>query len=146
MTERRRASLVRSWRAARLRSVRSWTWPKKPRWRPSASCSRGGADEQVEAGPVGPPAAPLDLEGRLGALGGRGPAQVGQDRVAPGLGQVADGAVQQLGLGTAQELAQGAVDPQEAPVEPDKRHPDRGLVETKAEVHPAPLALTLSDE
>src|SRR5215217_4138207 len=52
---------------------------------------QGGADEQVEASPVGPPAAPLDLEGRLGALGGRGPAQVGQDRVVPGLGQVADG-------------------------------------------------------
>jgi hypothetical protein len=38
------------------------------------------------------------------------------------------------------------VDPQEAPVQSDKRHPDRGLVETEAEVHLAPLALTLSDE
>ena len=107
---------------------------------------QGGADEQVEAGPVGPPAAPLDLEGGLGALAGRGPAQVGQDRVVPGLGQVGDGAVQQLGLGAAQELAQGTVDAQEAAVQADQRHPDGGLVETEAEVHLAPLALTLSDE
>jgi hypothetical protein len=107
---------------------------------------QGRADEQVEAGPVGPPAAPLDLEGGLGALAGRGPAQVGQDRVVPGLGQVGDGAVQQLGLGAAQELSQGTVDAQEAAVQADQRHPDGGLVEAEAEVHLAPLALTQSDE
>jgi hypothetical protein len=98
----------------------------------------GRAAEQVEAGAVGPPAAPLHLEGRLGTLGGRGPAQVGQDRVVAGLGQVGDGAVQQLGLGVAEELAGGAVDAQEAAVQADQRHPDGGLVETEAEIHPAP--------
>jgi hypothetical protein len=107
---------------------------------------QGRADEQVEAGPVGPQAAPLDLEGRLAALAGRGPAEVGQDRVVPWLGQVADGAVQQLGLGTAEELAQGAVDAQEAAVQADQRHPDGGLDETEAEVHLAPLASPHSDE
>ena len=99
---------------------------------------QGGADEQVEAGAVGPPAAPLDLEGGLlGALGGRHAAQVGQHRVLPGLGQVGDGAVQELGLGAAEELAEGAVDAQEAAVQADQRHPDGGLVEAEAEVHPA---------
>src|SRR5215217_8358909 len=49
---------------------------------------QGGADEQVEASPAGPPAAPLDLEAGLGALGGGGPAQVPEHRVVAGLGQV----------------------------------------------------------
>jgi hypothetical protein len=82
MTERRRASLVRSCRAARLRSVRSWTWRR----------SRGAA------------------------------------------------------LGADEELAQGLVDAQEPAVQADQWHPDGGLVEAEAEVHPAPLALTRSDE
>ena len=76
---------------------------------------------------------------------GGGPGQVGQDRVAV-LGQVADGAVQQLGLGAAEELAQGPVDPLKAAVQADQRHPDGGLVEAEAEVHPAPLARTVSEE
>jgi hypothetical protein len=99
---------------------------------------QGRADQDFQAGPVGPPAAPLDLEAGLGPLGGRGPAHVPQHRVVPGVGQVGDGAVQQLGLGAAEELAQGAVDAQEAAVQADQRHPDGRLVETEAEVHPAP--------
>jgi hypothetical protein len=37
---------------------------------------QGGADEQVQARAVGPPAAPLDLEAGLAALGRGGPAQI----------------------------------------------------------------------
>jgi hypothetical protein len=103
-------------------------------------------DEQVQAGAVGPPAAPLNLEAGLGALGRGGPAQVPQDRVVAGLGQVGDGAVQQLGLGAAEQLAQGAVDAQEPAVQADQRHPDGRLVEAEAEVHPAPFPLTRSAE
>jgi hypothetical protein len=53
-----------------------------------------------------------------------------------GLGQVGDGAVEQLGLGAAQQLAQGPVDAQEPAVQADQCRPDGGLVETGAEVHP----------
>jgi hypothetical protein len=101
---------------------------------------QGRRDEQVQAGPVGPPAAALDLEAGLGALGGRGPAQVGQDGVVARLGQVGDGAVQQLGLGAAQELAEGAVTRRKRPSRPTSAIPDGGLVEAEAEVRPcAPL-------
>jgi hypothetical protein len=113
---------------------------------PVRAVQQGRTDEQVQAGPVGPPAAPLDLEGGLGALAGGGPGQVGQDRVVAVLGQVTDGAVQQLGLGAAEELAQGAVDSLKAAVQADQRHPDGGLVEAEAEVHLAPLPSLLSDE
>jgi len=63
---------------------------------------------------------------------------VGEDRVVAGLGQVGDGGVEQLGLGAAQQLAQGPVDAQEPAVQADQCRPDGGLVQTDAEVHPPP--------
>jgi Zn-dependent alcohol dehydrogenase len=107
---------------------------------------QGGRDQQVEAAAVGPPAAALDLEAGLGALGRGGPAEVGQDRVVAWLGQVGDGAVQQLGLGAAEQVAEGAVDPQEAAVQADQGHPDGRLVEAEAEVQSAPPSLSPAGE
>jgi hypothetical protein len=69
----------------------------------------------------------------------RSSSQVPEHRVVAGLGQVGDGAVQQFGLGAAEQVAQGAVDPQKAAVQADQRHPDGRLVETEAEVQSAPL-------
>ena len=43
-------------------------------------------------------------------------------------------------------VAEGAVDAQEAAVQADQGHPDGGLVETEAEIHPAPLPSPQSDE
>ena len=107
----------------------------------------GRADEQVQPFPVGPPAAPLDLEAGLGALGGGGPAQVGQHRVVPGVGQLGDGAVQQLGLGTAEQLAEGAVDAQEAAVQADQAAiPMAAWSKPRPRSISPPLALPHSDE
>jgi len=99
-----------------------------------------GADQQLQPGAVGTPAAPLDLERRLAALLLRGgAAQVGERGDLARVGELVDGERQQLVLGPAEQLAEGAVDALEATVQADERHPDRGLVEPEAEVHPAPL-------
>jgi hypothetical protein len=99
------------------------------------------ADQQVQAGAVGPPAAAFHLEGALALLpGGRG-AEVGQGGQVGGdvgVGELVDGGGQQLGLGMAEQLAEGAVDAKEAAVKADERHPDGRLVEPEAEVHPPP--------